>query len=167
LTHVALVFDDTNAGNVANWTELQKAADATGMVAVPIRLRSLDDLQPSVEEAVRDGVGAVFTTPPGRIPAAGAYARLADLALRHHLPSMGFERRFAEAGGLMSEGPNMLAIYRRAGYYVDRILKGARPGDLHVEQPREFELVVNQTTAHALGLTIPPDVAAQVTEWVK
>ena len=90
---------------MTNWTELQKAADTAGIAATPIGLRTLDDLEPGLEQAVRGGVNAVMITTPGTIPAAFAYARLADLAQRHHLPSMGFERRFAEPVASCSKAP--------------------------------------------------------------
>jgi putative ABC transport system substrate-binding protein len=81
--------------------------------------------------------------------------RIADLAAKHRLPTMFFFREFAEAGGLVSYGPNFVELWRRAAAYVDRILKGARPSDLPVEQPTRVELVINLKTAKALGLTIP------------
>jgi putative ABC transport system substrate-binding protein len=80
---------------------------------------------------------------------------LAQLAQRHRLPTMFTFGEYVEAGGLMSYGPNLTAVNRRAAYYVDRILRGAKPADLPVEQPTKFELVINLKTAKALGLTIP------------
>jgi putative ABC transport system substrate-binding protein len=82
-------------------------------------------------------------------------ARLADLAAKNQLPSMYGVREFVEAGCLMSYGPSIVAIYRRAAFFVDKILKGAKPADLPVEQPTKFELAINLKTAKALGLTIP------------
>jgi len=82
--------------------------------------------------------------------------RMAELAVQHRLPAIYYRRDFVEAGGLMSYGANGVAIYRRAATYVDKILKGAKPADLPVEQPTTFELVINLKAAKALGLTIPP-----------
>ena len=76
-------------------------------------------------------------------------------------------REWVDAGGLMACGPSYPALFRRAAEYIDRILRGTRSGDLLIEQPRDFEFILNLKTAQALGLTIPPDVAAQVTEWVE
>jgi putative ABC transport system substrate-binding protein len=90
-----------------------------------------------------------------------ATKRVAELAMKHRLPSIttGSQgRAFPPFGGLAAYGPNELELYRRAGVYVDRILKGAKPADLPVEQPTKFELVINLKTAKALGLTIPPSL---------
>jgi ABC-type uncharacterized transport system substrate-binding protein len=84
--------------------------------------------------------------------------RIADLALRHRLPSVFQNREFVDAGGLLSYAPSTTANYRRAAFFVDKILKGAKPSDLPVEQPSKFELVINLKTAKALGLTIPPSL---------
>jgi putative ABC transport system substrate-binding protein len=89
------------------------------------------------------------------------------LALQHRLPAMYGWRHFVEAGGLMSYGPRLPDMYRRAAYYVDRILKGATPADLPVEQPTKFELVLNLKTAQALGLTVPPPFLILADEVIK
>jgi putative ABC transport system substrate-binding protein len=87
--------------------------------------------------------------------------RIAELALARRLPTMSFNANMAEAGWLVSYGPNYPALFHRAASYVDRILKGAKPGDLPVEQPTKFELVINLKTAKALGLTVPPTLLAR------
>ena len=89
------------------------------------------------------------------------------LALRHSLPLMTPSTIFARGGALLSYGPDVTALHRRAAYYVDRILKGTKPADLPVEQPREFEFVINLKTAQALGLTIPQHVLLQATEVIQ
>ena len=92
---------------------------------------------------------------------------LAQLALRHRLPTMFTFREYVEAGGLMSYGPNLRAMHRRAAYYVDRLLRGAKPADLPVEQPTKFELVINLKTAKALGLTIPQSLRLRADEVIQ
>jgi putative ABC transport system substrate-binding protein len=167
LAHIGYVYNLSNTANAVNLDELRQAAGTLGVAVRPIALRTLDDLEPGIEGAAREGTAALIVANTGSIPPGDVYTRSAALALRHGLPSMGFDRGLPDAGGLMSDGAEVLAIFRRAGYYVDRILKGSRPADLPVEQPTVFEFVVNLKTAQALGLTIPPEVAAQVTDWVQ
>ena len=93
--------------------------------------------------------------------------RIADLALKSRLPSMYAIRESVDTGGLMYYGADVVDIYRRVAYFVDRILKGAKLGDLPVEQPTKFELVINLKTAKQIGLTIPPEVLARATKLIK
>ena len=90
-----------------------------------------------------------------------------DFALKSRLPSMYTKSEYVDAGGLMSYGADQADIYRRVAYYVDRILKGAKPADLPVEQPTKFEFVINLKTAKQIGLTIPPEVLARATKLIK
>jgi putative ABC transport system substrate-binding protein len=93
--------------------------------------------------------------------------RIAGLALKSRLPSMYYTREFVDAGGLMSYRADQAQSYRRVAYFVDRILKGAKPADLPVEQPTKFELVINLKTAKQIGLTIPPELLARATRLIK
>jgi putative ABC transport system substrate-binding protein len=93
--------------------------------------------------------------------------RIAQFTMQHKLPAVYEFKIFAELGGLMSYGPNMPVLWWRAAYYADRILKGAKPADLPVEQPMTFELVINLKTAQALGLTIPPSLLFQADEVIQ
>jgi len=94
-------------------------------------------------------------------------ARIADFAAKSRLPSVSGEREQTEVGGLMSYGPSRLDMFRRAAYFVDKILKGAKPADLPVEQPTKFELVINLKTAKALGLAIPQSVLVRADEIIR
>jgi putative ABC transport system substrate-binding protein len=93
--------------------------------------------------------------------------RIADLAVKRRLPAMYGVKAYAEAGGLMSYWANQADLYRRVASYVDRILKGAKPGDLPIEQPTRFELVINLKAAKAIGLTIPPSVMGRADEVIQ
>jgi putative ABC transport system substrate-binding protein len=169
LTRVGYAYNLGNAGNIADWEQLQKAATPVGVSLRPLTVSTLDDLEPAVESAVRDGVDAIMLaifSVAGARDSADTFTALADLCARHQLPSMGESRLFAENNGLIAYGSDPVALFRRAAYYVSRILAGVWPADLPVEQPTIFDLAVNRTTAEALGIAIPPEVAAQVTEWV-
>ncbi len=122
----------------------------------PIAARTPSDLDKAFAEMTRKRVGGVLVlADPMFIYESG---RLAQLASKSGLPAMYGERQHVLAGGLMAYGALFTELYRRAAYYVDRILKGAQPADLPVEQPTKFELVVNLRAAKALGLTIPPSI---------
>jgi putative ABC transport system substrate-binding protein len=95
------------------------------------------------------------------------HRRLVDLAAKHRLPAVYTVKEYVDAGGLVSYGPNLADLFRRAATYVDRILKGAKPGDLPVEQPTKFELVINLKTARTLGLTIPPSVLSRADQIIE
>jgi putative ABC transport system substrate-binding protein len=136
-----------------------RAALEQGAAAVGARLILLefqDDLEALFAAAVREGAQALITGGGGRM--FRRRAELVALAAKHRLADVHYTSEFVEAGGLMSYGPSLPGNYRRAAAYVDRILKGARPADLPVEQPSRFELVVNLKAALARGLTLPPSI---------
>jgi putative ABC transport system substrate-binding protein len=117
------------------------------------------DLDRAFSDMTRARAGALTVLPSNMF--LREHSRLVDLAAKHRLPAVYTVKEYVDAGGLMSYGPNVADLFRRAATYVDRILKGAKPGDLPVEQPTKFELVINLKTARTLGLTIPPSVLSQ------
>jgi putative ABC transport system substrate-binding protein len=123
---------------------------------------SPEEFRDTFTEMVRDRADAVYA--PETPINAGQRRLIVELALKHRLPTIYGSREFIEAGGLMAYGPNFAELFRRAAIYTDRILKGAAPGDLPVEQPMRFELVLNIRTANALGLSFPPAILLRADE---
>jgi putative tryptophan/tyrosine transport system substrate-binding protein len=153
LSRVA-VLSETPAAPARQWDAFATAAHGLGVELRRMAVRSPDDLEGAFTVAVQEGVQAVVTA---QQPFPNQHrARIAAVALQYRLPTMSGETGFAEAGGLMTYGPNLAASWRRAATYVAKILQGAKPADLPVEQPMRFELVLNLQTAQALGLTFPP-----------
>ena len=144
------------ATSALTWPETEAAARALGVQLLVQEAREVGDLEGAFAAMKRGGVAAVI-----KLPDAMFYAqrrRIADLALKHRLPVMSAFRDFVEAGGLMAYGADIGDLIRRSATYVDKILKGAKPADLPVEQPTKFELVINTKTAKAIGLTVPPSL---------
>jgi putative ABC transport system substrate-binding protein len=163
VSRVAILINPTNAMHqqiVAN--ELPQAAERLRLTLLTVEARAADSLTGAFETAVRSRAGAIMVV--GDPLVFVHRARIAELAAKHRLPAMYLFRESVEAGGLMAYGPSFHDLGRRAASYVDKILKGAKPGDLPVEQPSKFELVINLKTAKALGLTIPPGVRARADE---
>ena len=141
------------------------AARALGLRVLPVSVRSVDELPGAFETAVRERAKAMFID---NGPLLNTHrARVAELAITHRLPWVAQDRVYPVAGALMSYGTDWDDLVRRSASYVDRILKGAKPADLPVEQPTKFELVINLKTAKALGLTIPPSVLARADELIQ
>jgi putative tryptophan/tyrosine transport system substrate-binding protein len=142
---------------------MEVAARALGVQLQVLEARNPTEIDQAVAAAIREGAGALVVFGDG-----GSFlahrAQIADLALTHRLPSILNGRAFVEAGGLMSYGPSPSDRGQRLVAYVDKLLKGAKPGDLPIEQPSKFEFVINLKTAQALGLTIPPMLLLQATE---
>jgi putative ABC transport system substrate-binding protein len=156
VARVAAVFNMSNPAGQAAWREVDGAARALGIQPQLFDVRKPEDFTIAFGAAVRQHADAVTV---GIEAITQANRRLiADLALKHRLPTIYPAREFVDAGGLLSYGANYPDLYRRAAGFVDKILKGARPADLPVEQPTKFELVINLKTAKALGLTIPPSL---------
>ena len=133
------------------------SAEKLGIKVQVLEIRSAGEVENRLRSAVKGRVQALvqLSSPLFDSPLA---KQIADFSVTHHLPAISMFRRFTERGGLMSYGPNQPEYYKRLAGYVDKILKGAKPADLPVEQPTKFELVINLKTAKALGLTIPPSL---------
>jgi putative ABC transport system substrate-binding protein len=153
LSRAALLSLLTDPNTALQVQEIEQAAGSMGLRLQNRGIRTADDLQAAFGAVAKDGAQGLLTT------LATFFilhrARVVELAARHRLPAMYFVRDFVDAGGLLSYGPETLSLYRRTAVHVDKILKGAKPADLPVEQPTTFELVINLKTAKALGLTIP------------
>jgi len=141
------------------------AAKGLGLQLRYIGAKDADDLERAVDAAKRAGVQAFLAHPSTFV--ATNRARIIELVIKNRLPVIYGSRDHAEAGALMSYGPDLLDNYRRAATYVDKILKGAKPADLPVEQPTKFELVINLKAAKQIGLTIPPNVLARADKVIK
>jgi putative ABC transport system substrate-binding protein len=145
--------------------ETRAAAQALGIRADAVGVRVPGELDGAFAAIARGGGAVLLVFPSG--PTFAEHRRLAELALKHRLPTVYDAREYVEAGGLVAYGPNRQALFRRAAGYVDKILKGAKPADLPVEQPTKFELIINMRTAKALGLAIPPAVLARADEVIQ
>ena len=159
ITQVAFLWEPGGAGGIRPLTDMEAAAKALGLKLLSLPVRSLDDFDSAFARAKRDGAQALITFPH---PLVNTHQRqVLDFAAKNRLPAMYPTSEFVEAGGLMSYAPSYTDLFRRAADYVDKILKGAKPADLPVEQPTKFEFMVNLKTAKQIGLTIPPKVVAQ------
>jgi putative ABC transport system substrate-binding protein len=163
---IAVLANPTSSYHASWMDSLNGAARALGLHLQVVEVRGADTLDPAFAAMTRAGAEALLVLPDATlIDSLGG--RIADLAAQHRLPAIYAWRRDVDAGGLMAYGPNPRDTQRRAAIYVDKILKGAKPGDLPVEQPTTFELVINLKTAQALGLTIPPTLLLQATEVIR
>ena len=144
---------------------LRPAAQRLGVTLVPFEARSPGDLQGAFDGAVRERADSLYVL--SDVLTFMYRTRIADLAAGNRLPAIYASRRAVDAGGLMSYGPHRPDLFRRAATYVDKILKGANPGDVPVEQPTKHELIINLKTAKALGLTIPQTLLGRADEVIK
>ena len=143
---------------------MQSAATSLNLTLGVARLQGPGEFNRAFEDMARSHVDSVVVTEDGEF--APNFRTIAALALQNRLPSIG-AKEYGEAGGLIGYGANILALYRRAAYFVDRLLKGAKPADLPVEQPTRFDLVVNLRTAKTLGLEFPPTLLARTDEVIE
>ncbi len=156
-SRVAILWDSDNHGSALSVRDTERAAKSLGVVPHRVDVRDAKGFDAAFTTAMkRDRAAAVILVSGPAFM--GDRRRIADLAVTYRLPMMVGAKEYPEAGGLVSYGTDYADLFRRAATYVDKILKGAKPGDLPIEQPTKFELVINLRTAKALGLTIPPSL---------
>ena len=165
VARVAFLWGSSDVRGNLRLTDMEAAAKALGLKLQSLEVRSLDDFDGAFARAKRESAQALITATGGLINT--QQRQLLDFAAKNRLPAMYPGSEFVEAGGLMSYAPNYLDLWRRAGDFVDKILKGAKPADIPVEQPKKFELVINLKTAKVLGLTIPPNVLARADKVIR
>jgi ABC-type uncharacterized transport system substrate-binding protein len=165
LSRVAVLWDAANPYPALVFKETQRTAQTLGIEVQSLEVRGPDDFEVAFEAARRQQPDALITV--GDPLTSDFRKQITDFASSHRLPAIYSLREYAEAGGLMSYGTSISDLVRRAAGYVDKILRGAKPSDLPVEQPTRFELVINLNTAKALGLTIPPLVLALADEVIE
>jgi len=162
ISRVAVLANPANPGNAGQLRQAEVVAKALGMRLQPLGAQSPSEIDRAFAAMTRERAGALLVLLDPLL--ARQREHIADLAARSHLPAMYALRLHVEAGGLMAYGANFFGLYRRAAIYMDKILKGAKRGDLPIEQPTKFELVINMKAAKALGLTIPPSLLVQAGE---
>jgi len=165
MTRVAILWNAANPANAPVWQETQAAARALGLLLHSQEVRGPQDFEGALARTAQVRPDALLVLVDSLISM--HHQHIAEFATQQHLPSVFDIREPVVAGGLMSYGPSIPDLYRRAATYVDKILKGTKPADLPVEQPRKFELVLNLKTAKALGLTIPPLVLFRADEVIQ
>ena len=158
-TRVAFLWNSANPAQGLLWKESQAAAQELRLQLQSLEVRSSNDFDNAFEAVLRERSQALITVPEPLINT--HLKRIVEFAAKNRLPAMYANPQFVDAGGLMSYAPDYSAQYRRAATYVDKILKGAKPADLPVEQPTKFEFIINLKTAKQIGLTIPPNVLAR------
>jgi putative ABC transport system substrate-binding protein len=165
LARVALLLEAGDLRRHAILHDHEAAARGLGVQLQPLEVRGPEEFAGAFEATLQGQAQALILQPSALFSA--HRARLAELALASRLPTMAADPGYAQAGGLMDYGGNILESWHRAATYVDKILKGTKPADLPVEQPTQFELVINLKTAQALGLTIPPTLLFQADEVIR
>src|SRR5215470_2879773 len=161
LHRLAIVANAGNPGIVLEMSEARTAAVALGLEVSMFEIRQTEDIRPAFD-AFKGRVDALYVVADALVNT--NRARIHTLAMGARLPTIYNSREQVEAGGLMSYGPNYPALFWRAAEFVDKILRGTKPGDIPVEQPTKFDLIINLITAHALGLPVPPTLLARADE---
>jgi len=165
LARVAVLRNPIMAAHATFWEASEVAARTLGVALQPLEVRGPEDFEAAFAAATRGNAQALVAFDDPLILAHRPW--IVALAASSRLPAMYGFREFPDEGGLMSYGASFVDLLRRAATFVDKILKGAKPADLPIEQPTKFELVINRKTANALGLTVPPTLLAQADEVIE
>jgi putative ABC transport system substrate-binding protein len=167
LSRVAVLWYPSVETGQPQWTESQRAARQLGLQIHSMEIGSTENYESAFKEAIKAGSGALAVT-RHRLPGTNAVRKqIFELTAKYRLPAIYYSEDFVEQGGLMSYGADEVEPFKRVAWMIDKILKGARPADLPVEQPTKFELVINLKTAKQIGLTIPPNVLARADRVIK
>ena len=165
VARVALLWNPANPGSAPQLREAEAVARALGVGVQPFEARTPQEIDAAFAAMTKEQTGALVVLVDAIFT--NQVRQIAGLAAKRHLPSIYGQREYAEAGGLMVYSSNPLDLERRAATFVDKILRGAKPSDLPIEQPSKFELVINLKTAKALGLTIPPSLLGRADEVIQ
>ncbi|HWP56409.1 MAG TPA: ABC transporter substrate-binding protein [Candidatus Acidoferrales bacterium] len=165
LARVAILWNAANPDKARDVEETQHQAKALGLELQLLEVRDVSDFPGAFQSATRKRAGALLILADSLTST--HQGRIVELAAKSRLPAMHEQREFVEAGGLMAYGPNIVDLFRRVATYVDKILKGTKPADLPVEQPTQFELVLNLKTAKTIGVTIPAELLVRATKVIK
>ena len=165
-SRVAVLYDPGDPAKIAEFKEIQIAALALGVQLQSLEVRSPQEIESAFKSATNGKETPSWCCIPSS-PVVRNHKQIVELATKNRLPTMFSERDLVETGGLMSYGPNYTDLHRRAAIFVDKILKGAKPADLPVEQPMKFELIINLKAAKQIGLTIPPNVLARADKVIR
>jgi ABC-type uncharacterized transport system substrate-binding protein len=166
LLRAAIIWNPDVRGAVFDYKETEAAARLLRLQLQSVEVSRAEDLDRAFSAVTNQRAQALIVQTPNPVLFANR-SQIVAFALRNRLPSMFGQKEFADAGGLMTYGPSTADLFRRAATYVDKILKGAKPGDLPIEQPTKFEFVINLKTAKALGLTIPPSLLARADQVIE
>jgi putative ABC transport system substrate-binding protein len=164
-TRIALTYNRDNPASVRSLDQAEEVASRLGLIIRASPMRPGDEIEKAIAALAREGIDGVDIEPT--LPFTGYPRETGELLLKYRLPAISELRQVAESGGLLSYGPNLFDATRRQAYFVDRILKGAKPADLPVEQASKLELLVNLKTARTLGLTISPAILARTDEVIE
>jgi putative ABC transport system substrate-binding protein len=165
LSRIAVLWNPRSVGSAEEWKDSLLPAHELGLQLHSMEVSSADQYESVFKEAIKAGSSALVVT-SGTINNSNQKG-IADLAAKHRLPSISRWEEFVDSGGLLSYGPDETERYTRIAYYIDKILKGAQPADLPVEQPKKFKLVINLKTAKQIGVTVPPIVLGRADRVIK